>query len=416
MAQVLRIRADGTVGLEAASGAPEQVREGRWLLLPSHERLLIGLGHETRAPIGGRVILTGDLGAISFPDVITLIGQARLTGTLRVFGRHGERALVFLDGEVRGATSSRPGDRLGQIMVHDGMISAEQLGPILSEPSAGRRLGRALVERGHITANQLWAAIRKQVSLVFQGILLETTAAFVLSQGGEQPLITPGLQGQSLLLDGLRQLDELGLLREPIPPDAIVRAAAVPEVSITGDQRELLRRLERGPVTPAKLSEELGLSPVDVLRALRQLSQAGFVSIANEERPAGFGQVRAPEALPPIVRVFNQIFREVTSEAARHGSAEVAREVFLSALSDPARRGLFLGLAPDGDGVLDEAQLLSRLMPIAAEATAQPQEFLLDALQQVMFALLFGVGEHLTAEANEQLTRKVKLLFGMLEE
>lgn len=416
MADVLRIRADGTAILEAGSGAPEPGREGRWQLLAAPERLLIGLGHETRTPVNGRVVLAGDLQAIPFPDVVTLVVQSRLTGTLRVFGRHGERALVFLDGEVRGATSSRPGDRLGQIMVHDGMISAEQLGPILSEPSAGRRLGRLLVERGHITANQLWAAIRKQVSLVFQGILLETTAAFVLSQGGEQPLITPGLQAQSLLLDGLRQLDELGLLREPIPPDAIVRAAAVPEVSITGDQRELLRRLERGVATPAKLSEELGLSPVDVLRALRQLSQAGFVSIAHEERPAGFGQVRAPEALPPIVRVFNQIFREVTAEAGGHGAAEAAAGVFLAALADPARHGLFTGLTPDGDGALDEARLLARLPACAVAAGQQPQDFLLDALQQVMFALLFGVGERLTTEANEQLTRKVKLLFGMLEE
>jgi hypothetical protein len=156
------------------------------------------------------VILAGDLARVSFPELITLIVHNGTTGVLRVISASGTRTVIFSEGEVRGASSDRVGERLGEVAVRMSLIKDEELDELRDEPNVGRRAGRVAVERGLLSERDLWNAIQEHVITIFQAILLEAQGSFLLTQepiGGA--LTVPGLSASGLLLEGVRRMDEL---------------------------------------------------------------------------------------------------------------------------------------------------------------------------------------------------------------
>ncbi len=419
MADWLWIREDGTAAAEEATPSLA-ARAGRYAVLSSAPDLLVGARVPAKGGTlpAGRAILCGDLEGLPFADLVGLLAQGRKTGVLRVLSPSADRTLVFAGGELRGASSTHPGDRLGEIAVRLGLLAREALEAILAEPFGGRRLGRLLVERRLLTEHDLWRAIQHQVSSIFKAMLLERQGAFVFSVEPVQDAATaPGISAQGLLMDGLRQLDELGLYRKRIPENATLRVAATPESTLAPEQREILRRLGERPLGVSTLAAELRLPEHELLRHLFHLDELGLVKVAEEGGPQSFAQVRPTASLQPIVRVFNQIYREIFAAARRQGGADALVSGLPGALGgEPRRAPLFQGAAFRADGTLDEAALLGRAEAAASEAGAPPRTYLLECLQEVMFFLLFTVGEHLPKHVDEELNRRVKLLFGMLEE
>jgi hypothetical protein len=70
------------------------------------------------------------------------------------------------------------------------------------------------VERRLLSERDLWKAVQEHVTTVFQAILLETRGAFVLTdERYDDTLTVPGLSAEGLLMEGVRRLDELRVLR-----------------------------------------------------------------------------------------------------------------------------------------------------------------------------------------------------------
>jgi hypothetical protein len=185
MSNWLHIRADGTIGLD------ERSREG------------LGGGP-------GPVALVGDLSLLDFSDLLSLVVHARLSGVLRVATGCGDRTLTFDDGELRGVTSSRVGERLCEVMVRLGQLQAEVMEDLIERSVPGRRIGRIVVEQGLISERDLWDAIQEQVTSIFQAIMLAPEGVFSFSEGSVADTVTvPGLSVEMLLMEGMRRIDEL---------------------------------------------------------------------------------------------------------------------------------------------------------------------------------------------------------------
>src|ERR1039458_8829792 len=68
--------------------------------------------------------------------------------------------------------------RIGEILVQQGLISADQLSKTLEEQKrSGRKLGRALVERGFVTETQISEALAHQLQIPFSYVRNFSTGA-----------------------------------------------------------------------------------------------------------------------------------------------------------------------------------------------------------------------------------------------
>jgi hypothetical protein len=182
----------------------------RYRLLPTPPDLLAGVPWHADSESATALMLAGDLAHIAFSELVSLIAHTRTSGALRVMGASGTRTVIFADGEVRGATSVRVGERLGEVAARMGLIKLQELDAVRDDVLQGRRAGRIAVERGMLSERDLWNAMQEHAITIFQSILLESRGVFLLTQECvDDALTVPGLPAEALLMEGVRRLDEM---------------------------------------------------------------------------------------------------------------------------------------------------------------------------------------------------------------
>jgi hypothetical protein len=208
----LRIAGDGGVELDGC--VDERHRARSYELLSSPAGLLLGVEEHRELSETHAAVLAGDLSRIAFPEIVSLLAHGRISGVLRVYGHSATRTVVFGAGEVRGASSDRVSERLGEVAVRMGLIKRQDMEELALAVSDPRRAGRLAVERRLLSERDLWNAVQEHVTTVFQAILLETRGTFVLTdESYDETLTVPGLSAEGLLMEGVRRLDELRVLR-----------------------------------------------------------------------------------------------------------------------------------------------------------------------------------------------------------
>jgi uncharacterized protein DUF4388 len=395
-------------------------RAGRFLLLPSVGDLLVA----RRAPaIGGaapspRCTVAGDLGGLPIVDFLGFVQHARLSGTLTVSADGVERSIVFKDGEVRGAASTAPGERLGEVALRLGLASEAQLG---RAAASGRPLVRALEEEGGLSANDVWRCLHEQLTTVFHGILLSPAGTFALvdEDPAERSPAPLSVSTQSLLMEGLRRIDELSLFKARIPgPHAFLKRRPPPRpVTLRPTEHELLALVD-GRRTVAEVATAARLSEFDATKALFHLAEAGYLEAVDEAGASG----DPAERIGAILSGANGLLRDVAAAVPA-----TARGAFLAAsrafLSDPANpfAALLGGVALADDGGLDEAALAARLAALERrtlgqlDGSADRPRVLLQAMREALFFWLFAAGERLDRGADEALGRALKPKLARLE-
>ena len=172
----------------------------------------IGIDERARSGLAagpGPVALIGDLSVLDFSDLLSLIVHSRMSGVLHVTAPSGERTLTFDEGELRGSSSTRVGERLSEVMVRMGLLKPEAMDELVERSAPGQRIGRTVVERGLLSERDLWNVIQEQVTSIFQAIVLASEGVFTFKEGSVEDSVTvPGLSAEMLLMEGLRRIDE----------------------------------------------------------------------------------------------------------------------------------------------------------------------------------------------------------------
>ena len=212
MARCLRIDWEGSARFE---GDGWHERSGHsYAVLDGAPEVLVAVEEGDGASLGRTPMLAGDLARISFPELVNLIAQGRISGVLRVYSPSATRCVVFQAGEVRGASSQRVGERLSEILMRLGLLKREAAEALEFDAETPRAMGRSAVEQGLLSERGLWTAAQELVTTVFQEILQETRGSFALcDEVDRSTLWVPGLSAEGLLLEGVRRLDELRSLR-----------------------------------------------------------------------------------------------------------------------------------------------------------------------------------------------------------
>ncbi len=393
-------------------------RAGSFLLLPSATDLLVA---RRGTVVGGaaarpRCVLAGDLSGFPIVDFVAFIHQSRVTGVLTVASDGAERSIAFKDGEVRSAESSAPGERLGEVAIRLGFATLQQ---VVSAQSSGEPIGRALVSGGALSANDLWKCVHEQVGAVFHAILLAREGVFLLvdEEVTDRTGVALAVNTQSLLMDGIRRIDELSLFKARIPgPTALLRRREPRRPVPLNAGEQLLLSLVDGRRTVAELAAAAHLNEFDATKTLYHLAEAGYVEGAGDAGGGGGGRVES------VVASLNDLLRLVAASVPADD-----RPAFLGAarsfLADPAslHAPLWLGLTPSDDGSLDPGALLGRLGGLTAPALQRLQPagdrraLALEALRELLFFYLFTLGSSLPREEDDALAAEVKHRLGTLE-
>jgi tetratricopeptide (TPR) repeat protein len=227
--------------------------------------------------------IKGNLREASLPDVLQLLSMGQKTGCLSLTDRSNFGYIYFEKGRITYASIVNRRDRLGDLLVKNGLLDAAALSEAIDEQGRdpSHRLGEILIRRGSITRDQLQQYIRIQIeeAVYFLFTWHQGSFYFEADQRPEAGAMVVSINPENLLLEGARRIDEWSLIEKKIPSLELIfemeRARAMEGVDLSADQRKILPLVD-GKRSVQEVIEESGMVEFDVAKALFGLIQAGF--------------------------------------------------------------------------------------------------------------------------------------------
>jgi tetratricopeptide (TPR) repeat protein len=227
--------------------------------------------------------IKGNLREAGLPDVLQLLAMGQKTGCLSLTDRSSFGYIYFERGRITYASIVNRRDRIGDLLVKNGVLRAEDLAAAIDEQgrNPGDRLGEILVRRGHITREQLQHQIRIQIeeAVYFLFTWNQGSFQFEPDQRPEEGAMVVSINPENLLLEGARRIDEWGLIEKKIPSLEVVfemdRAKPIEGFELSDEQRKILPLID-GKRSVQDIIDDSGMVEFDVGKAMFGLVQAGF--------------------------------------------------------------------------------------------------------------------------------------------
>jgi tetratricopeptide (TPR) repeat protein len=310
--------------------------------------------------------IKGSLKEASLPDVIQLLFLGRRTGCLALADQHNFGTIYLDEGLIVYASIVNRRDRLGDILLRSGRISAEQLQQAIDAQDDDRqhKLGEILVGLGILTRAELEDYMRLQIEEAVYYLFTWTSGTFNFEAGvrPEREDFLVRISPEALLLEGARRVDEWSLIEKKIPSFDLIFSVdqhhiAQSAPTLSAEQQRLLPLID-GTRDVRQVIDESGLVEFEVGKALFGLITAGFAH-----------RVGTSTAAPPKVNETRvDEHRNLGIAFYKAGMLEEALREFRRVIElRPAdsRAPLFLGLIAIRQARWDEAALALRQ---AAEA------------------------------------------------
>jgi tetratricopeptide (TPR) repeat protein len=228
--------------------------------------------------------IKGSLKEASLPDVLQLLSMGQKTGCLSIAERNNFGYIYFETGQIVYASIVNRRDRLGDILVKNGLVTPEQLQSAVEAQGHRRdkRLGELLVEMNALTRPALENYMRIQIEEAVYYLFTWTSGTFSFETDvrPERQDFLVRISPESLLLEGARRVDEWSLIEKKIPSFDLIfvverQRLASSGVTLTPEQ-ERLATLVDGRRDVEQLVEDSGMLEFDVAKALYGLIAAGF--------------------------------------------------------------------------------------------------------------------------------------------
>jgi tetratricopeptide (TPR) repeat protein len=228
--------------------------------------------------------IKGSLKEASLPDVIQLLFLGRRTGCLALADRQNFGTIYFEEGHIVYAAIVNRRDRLGELLVRSGRLSAAQLEQAVERQEGDRehRLGEILVELGIVSRSDVESHIRLQIEEAVYYLFTWTSGTFNFEAGvrPEREDFLVRINPEFLLLEGARRVDEWSLIEKKIPSFDLIFSVdpshiGGSSVELSVEQRRLVPLLD-GRRDVQAVIDESGLVEFEVGKALYGLITAGF--------------------------------------------------------------------------------------------------------------------------------------------
>jgi tetratricopeptide (TPR) repeat protein len=228
--------------------------------------------------------IKGSLKEASLADVCQLLALGQKSGCLSVADGSRFGQIYFDRGRINYARIVNRRDRLGDILVRDGVLAQEQLDDVLQRQSRepDRRVGELLVARKYITRDDLTRYIRLQIEEAIYHLFTWSRGNFFFEVDArpDEADIVVSINPETLLLEAARRVDEWSLIEKKIPSldllfDVERERLKTSGVDLTPEQQQLVPLLD-GTRTVQEIVDQTGLTEFLTGKALFGLIQAGF--------------------------------------------------------------------------------------------------------------------------------------------
>jgi hypothetical protein len=401
----VRIGADGRILPAGTDPRRTRFEQGEYLVLPGPPGTLLLSKPPSNDQSGGRVLMMGEIvSRMTVVEVINIIISTNWRGEFAVADGKGTRALTIDQGALKHAQTDHEGERLGQQLIGAGLIARKDLEQHLREKPKDRRLGQLLVERGVLTPDVLFKQLQRQAETIFYALLLCHSGHYWFTTPDEReaaPATTVHLPLQAMLMEGVQRLDEMALFRERIPHNRLFPSAssqALPSGSGALDLNAmLLLELCDGSRDIDELARLTAFGEFPTLKLVYGLLRTGQIELMA-------GPSLDPRAAEQLIRLFNDIMRDIFLAVATYGSSENARRAISRWIEGSAYQAL-LGTEVDVDGTLHAPSVIRRLEE--QSHGKEPLRTLHQALHELIAYALFTVSNNLPRHEEQSLSRDV---------
>jgi hypothetical protein len=251
----------GIAGLEESLGPP--LGDG----IQADETPL-SLRLSTRLEVAGTIL----------PDTIPLlvhsIYRKQKTGILTVRDGEREKSLYIRAGRILFATSNEIDDRLGQVLIQEGMVSfADVVRGTEKAIRAKKRLGTVLMETGILEPKVLIAAVRCQVTQILNDIFRWTGGICEFAAGDlpSEEIITLDKSTGDMIIEAMkgvqssrRILDAIGGLEQSFKLTDDIESASV-DLTLGVEEWHLLSFFEQSMILE-EVCQKCPLNDLDICR------------------------------------------------------------------------------------------------------------------------------------------------------
>lgn len=394
---LLRVDVTGTVHPVGRAASQElRARAGEWRLAPSTASVLF-----MRRPDRPGAAILKLAGEVKTPgalcDIVALIAQSNWKGELVVLDERRVRSLFFDGGNVIGAHTNVPEERLGETLYRFGVVTRDQLDKAVAASStSGKRLGETAVDLDFVSREQLYPMMARQVEEVFYAAIHVGDGMFYFFDRFDEAALgrRHNLNAGMLLMEGARRMDELAYFRERIPNENYVPVPKDTAKKVPDALAAIYAECD-GKRSIAQIGRRIGQLEFEVTKAVYQLVSGGFLTV-TAPRPQG------PEA---IIEGFNPALLEIHSKCDEAGKgAELRDGLARFATGGGVYDPLFQGAGPLPDGSFRPDRVEKNLAALAGE---DPDAWLMQLMHDYIGFALFQAGSLLARDREAKLTQNV---------
>jgi hypothetical protein len=417
---ILDIDASGSARV-SAGGQELRSLAGKWRALPRVGALLVLHRTDDRPSPGKGIALCGEIdtpGAMT--NVLNFIHLSQWDGTLTVVNGKEKKVLYYGRGQLLSATSNVPEERLGALLVRFGMVEQEDLIASVRQVTATRRLGTVLIEHGLMSAHDLYEGVRRQCEEIFFSTLLLRQGAFyfVKEVDADKVATRLHLDTQTLLLEGLRRIDEMSFFRAQLPSPQVIlaRREPPPQVEFPDGAAGTVYGDLVEPRSLAQVARRTRLGEFQATKGAFELLQTGFIEARvpeSLERPRPVpGEMLPMGSDTLIIEAYNGAFRSLRASLGAKGQGPQFDDAATDYLSQADRFAeMFRDLKPLPDGTIDSPSLLSN---IAGLPDVERLDLLQRGLSDLLFFLLFIAGDSVAGSEESELHEQIAIALEML--
>lgn len=348
-------------------------------------------------------VLRGKVEALALVDVLAYLGRNSESGILNVTRDDVKKSIVINEGNIIFARSNQVEDRLGDILLAQGVITQEQYNEgsrLIYEK--GYRHGRALIEIGAISPKVMWHTIRGQIHGIACSVIPWEHGSFEFFKQDikKKESITLQLPILEMVLDVVRNLDNRSLFKTRFGDMREVYAvdpgSAHMDAHLEPHEKHLLHFID-GQRTIYQICEQGDYGEAESLRVLYLLRLLGRIITAT----APVEDV----ATHPLVANFNRVFRFLYNYLAERVGT-VGTNLLKKYFEDVRKTQpiIFNGVSVLADGQLNPVQLQKNLGLVESDQV----EMLLDeAMNEYLNMSILAVKKVLGTEHEEAVIREI---------
>jgi hypothetical protein len=351
-----------------------------------------------------RAGLRGRLSDVGLPSVLSLLQESGRTGVLALVNAGVRKSVYFLDGKLVFAASSLTQDRLGEVLLRGGKISADEYLRLSQRIRGGQRLGKALVENGVLSPKDLWWAIEQQVKEIVWSIFNWEDGYFHFDEDElpRKEKITFELDVEKLVVEGIRRSDGTGAIREHfLSTDCMVeKTGKEPPLELEPHEKHVFTIID-GRRSVAEICQESEIGEWETRKVLHAFLAVSVLKSRGPRQAPLAQKLDDKEDYASVVELYNEMYRRLF----RHMSgevgpiAEIILEKYLKELKE--RPGsLFDRVRLRQDGSLDPGQIETNLQRVPED---KRRDHLVAALNELLYSELLAVKRTLGASHESQL-------------